>query len=179
MDSFDQVRLKASQLNVATVASGSDPFSARAIVEAIARSVGLELIALPAGDSALKGARALYDEQSGTICFEETVEAVERALLIAHEIGHADLHSGSSSCSGSEIDLTQTSESSPTGIQRVEDYGAKERRELQANVFARELLLPRFLVSDLHLAQRLDSKAIAQKTAADRCASAAQFNDRA
>ena len=31
----------------------------------------------------------------------------------------------------------------PVGLQRVEDYGAHERRELQANVFARELLLPR------------------------------------
>ena len=164
MDFFDQVRLKASQLNASTIASGADPFSAPAIVEVAAKSLGLELIALPAGDPALKGARALYDEQSGTICFEEAVDAIERALLIAHEIGHADLHSGSSNCSGSEMDLTQTSEASPTGIQRVEDYGAKQRRELQANVFARELLLPRSFVADLHVAQRWDSKAIAQKT---------------
>ena len=164
MDSFDQVRLKASQLNASIVASGIDPFAAPAIVQAAAKSLGLELIALPPHDPALKGARALYDEQSGTICFEETVDSMERALLVAHEIGHAGLHASSSSCSESEIDLTQTSEASPTGIQRVEDYGAKERRELQANVFARELLLPRSFVSDLHLAQQRDSKEIAEKT---------------
>jgi DNA helicase-2/ATP-dependent DNA helicase PcrA len=164
MDSFDQVRLKASQLNASIVADGIDPFAAAAIVEAAAKKLGLELVSLPAQDPALKGARALYDEQSGTICFEETVDPIEYALLTAHEIGHSSLHSGSSTCSGSEIDLTQTSEASPTGIQRVEDYGAKERRELQANVFARELLLPKSFVSELYLSRGWDSKEIAQRT---------------
>jgi len=33
-------------------------------------------------------------------------------------------------------------EAAPVGLQRVEDYGAHERRELQANVFARAFLFP-------------------------------------
>ena len=38
------------------------------------------------GDPALKGARALFDEQSGTVCCEKAGGPGERALLVAHEI---------------------------------------------------------------------------------------------
>jgi superfamily I DNA/RNA helicase len=50
------------------------------------------------------------------------------------------------------------------GLQRVEDYGARERRELQANVFARELLLPRDFARRLHIDEGLTSVAIAERT---------------
>ena len=164
MDSFDQVRLKASLRSHSILQAGCDPLQPLAVVEAAAKSLELDLIELPSGDPALKGARALYDDQSGAICFEETAAMADRALLIAHELGHAELHAGSASCDSSEIDPSQTSQNSPTGIQRVEDYGAKERRELQANVYARELLLPRQLVADLYLAQGQNSQEIAART---------------
>jgi Zn-dependent peptidase ImmA (M78 family) len=164
MDSFDQVRLKASLRSRSILQAGCDPLQPLAVVEATAKSLELDLIELPSGDPALKGARALYDDQSGAICFEETAAMADRALLIAHELGHAELHAGSASCDSSEIDPSQISQNSPTGIQRVEDYGAKERRELQANVYARELLLPRQLVSDLYLAQGQNSQEIAART---------------
>src|ERR1700722_1483745 len=164
MDSFDQVRLKASLRSSLVLRAGCNPLKPLAVVEVVAKSLGLDLIELPSGDPALKGARALYDDQSGAICFEETAAVADRALLIAHELGHAELHAGSSTCDSSEIDPSQTSQNSPTGIQRVEDYGAKERRELQANVYARELLLPRQLVADIYLAQGLNSQDIAERT---------------
>src|SRR6187402_56484 len=164
MDSFDQIRLKASLRSTAIIQAGIDSVNPLAVVEAAAMSLDLDLIELPTGDAGLKGAKALYDDQSGTICFERTSNAADRALLIAHELGHAELHAGSSSCDSSEIDPSQTSQNSPTGIERVEDYGAKERRELQANVYARELLLPRQLVADLYLATGFTSQDIAEKT---------------
>jgi DNA helicase II / ATP-dependent DNA helicase PcrA len=164
MDSFDQVRLKASRRSNSVIQEGCNPLKPLAVVEAAAKSLELDLIELSSGDPALKGARALYDDQSGAICFEQTSVVADRALLIAHELGHAELHAGSSSCDSSEIDPSQTSQNSPTGIQRVEDYGAKERRELQANVYARELLLPRQFVADLHLIQECNSKDIADQT---------------
>lgn len=163
MDSFDQVRFKASFRSQSVLAAGCDPLQPLAVVEAAAKSLELDLIELPSGDPALKGARALYDDQSGAICFEATSAAADRALLIAHELGHAELHAGSSTCDSSAIDPSQTSQNSPTGIQRVEDYGAKERRELQANVYARELLLSRQLVVDLYVAQGRNSQDIAEK----------------
>ncbi|NHZ45012.1 AAA family ATPase, partial [Massilia sp. CCM 8693] len=52
-----------------------------------------------------------------------------------------------------EIDPTRMSEASPVGMDRVVDYSRRQRREVQMDLFARELLLPRPLVIDLHLAQ--------------------------
>ena len=76
---------------------------------------------------------------------------------------HAELHAGSVTCVGSDIDPSRSTEAAPVGLQRVEDYGARERRELQANVFARELLLPRAFVRELHLEQNLTATAIAER----------------
>ena len=95
------------------------------------------------GDPALKNARAVFDEQSGAIFYEATDDSVAKVLLIAHEIGHVELHTGASACAVVDIDPARSIEAAPIGLQRVEDYGAHERRELQANLFAREFVLPR------------------------------------
>src|SRR6185437_13284659 len=87
-----------------------------------------------------------------------------RALLIAHEIGHADLHAGSAVCGGADIDPSRSTEAAPVGLQRVEDYGARERRELQANVYARELVLPRAVVREMHVSGGMTASAIVDRT---------------
>ena len=50
------------------------------------------------------------------------------------------------------------------GLQRVEDYGKRERRELQANVFAREFVLPRERARSLYLDGGLSTNQIAERT---------------
>lgn len=164
MDAFEPIRTEAVGLNDALVAKGVDPLDPLALVEAAITHLDLELVWLAAGDPALKGARALYDDQSGTICCESDGEAAARALLVAHEIGHARLHAGSATCASTDIDATRSTEAAPVGLQRVEDYGARERRELQANVFAREFVLPRARASALHVAQGLGATAIAERS---------------
>src|SRR5258708_35925074 len=54
-------------------------------------------------------------------------------------------------------------EAAPVGLQRVEDYGAHERRELQANVFARAFLLPRSLARRMFVDQALTPSDIAKQ----------------
>ncbi|MDQ7250319.1 UvrD-helicase domain-containing protein [Dongia sedimenti] len=112
----------------------------------------------------MKGAKALFDEQSGTILCENQGNDAERALLVAHELGHARLHATSSTCVADDIDPSRSIETAPVGLQRVEDYGAHERRELQANVFAREFLLPRRLAARLHIDDGLGAADIARRT---------------
>ena len=163
MDAFDSIRDKASRLHDKLVAAGCDPLKPAHLVKAAADDLDLEIVALPKGDPALKGARALLDEQSGTICCEQTANGGEAALLIAHEIGHACAHTGSSSCSAEDIDPSCSTEAAPLGLQRVEDYGARERRELQANVFAREFLFPKSLAVRLHVDEAMTAKAIAER----------------
>ena len=164
MDAFEPIRSAAAALHQALVAKGVDPLNPLALVETAAADLDIELVWLPAGDPALKGARALYDDQSGSICCESNGDGSARALLVAHELGHARLHAGSATCSAADIDASRSTEAAPVGLQRVEDYGVRERRELQANVFGRELLLPRALARRLHIAQGLGATSITAQT---------------
>ena len=164
MDGFEPIRVAANHLYEAVVAAGCDPVDPPALVAAAIDHLDLELAYLPAADPALKGAKALFDEQSGTICCEASGEAGERVLLVAHEIGHVAVHAGSSTCGAGDIDPSRSTEAAPVGLQRVEDYGARERRELQADVFAREFLLPLTLAARLHVDDGLAATAIANRT---------------
>src|SRR5208283_4729808 len=155
----------AAKLHGRLVTAGADPHQPIDMVGAAIRDLELELAFLAPGDPALKGARALFDEQSGTICCEEAGGPDGRVLLIAHEIGHALIHSTSSICAADDIDLARSTETAPVGLQRVEEYGARERRELQANVFAREFLFPRSLARKLHLDDGIGASAIADRFA--------------
>jgi superfamily I DNA/RNA helicase/Zn-dependent peptidase ImmA (M78 family) len=152
MDAFEKIRLAAEALHEKLVAKGFDPDKPLDFVKAGAADKDIEVSWLKEGDPALKGARALFDEQAGLICSVDKGTDGERACLIAHELGHVHIHAGSSECTSEDIDPTRSIEAAPVGLQRVEDYGARERRELQANVFAREFLLPRSRARQKHLA---------------------------
>jgi DNA helicase-2/ATP-dependent DNA helicase PcrA len=164
MEVFDQVRGEASRLHELLVARGADPMSPMSLIKGATEHLELEIYWLPPGDPALKGARASFDAQSGLVCCETAGTVGERALAVGHEIGHASVHEGPSTCSASEIDASRSTETSPVGLQRVEDYGVRERRELQANVFARELLLPRALARRLHVGDGMTASAISAST---------------
>ena len=164
MDSFEPIRSIASNLHGEVVATGAEPLDPLAFVSAAADHLDLEIAFLHAADPALKGARALFDEQSGTICCEDSENPCDRALLVAHEIGHVKVHADSTVCEAKDIDPSRSTEAVPVGMQRVEDYGARERRELQANVFAREFLLPRVSAARLHVGDGLGAAAIAERT---------------
>jgi Zn-dependent peptidase ImmA (M78 family) len=152
MDAFETIREAAAALHAKLVAKGVDPDKPFDLATAAAADRNAELAWLPEGDPALKGARALFDEQGGIICCVDSGTPGDRASLVAHEIGHVCVHAGSCTCTGNDIDPSRSMEAAPVGLQRVEDYGVRERRELQANVFAREFLLPRARVREKHLA---------------------------
>lgn len=164
MEGFEHVRMAATRLHEDVVAAEASALCPDAMVAGAVAHLELELYFLPSGDPALKGARAVFDEQSGTICCEETEDPGERAELVTHEIGHSVLHAGAASCTSTDVDASRTVESAPVGLQRVEDYGARERRELQANVFAREFLLPKQQARHLYLSERLSASQIAETT---------------
>lgn len=162
MDAFETIRTIAARLHYQLVADGADPLKPLTLVEAAVRHFRLDLVFLDQGHAALKGARAVFDGQSGTICAENVGSDVDRALLVGHEVGHSVVHEKSSCCDADDIDPSRSTEAAPVGLQKVEDYGVRERRELEANVFARELLFPRDMARRLHLDGR--------KTAAGICA---------
>jgi superfamily I DNA/RNA helicase/Zn-dependent peptidase ImmA (M78 family) len=164
MDGFEVIRRQAERLHNSVVAVGADSLNPSHLVDVAISHLDLELIVLPAGDPALKGARALFDEQSGLIFCEESGGANAQAILIAHEIGHVVIHAASSTCAAEDINVTRTTEAAPIGLQKVEDYGAKERRELQADVFAREFLFPRSKARSTFMDDGMGASKIATKT---------------
>jgi Zn-dependent peptidase ImmA (M78 family) len=163
MDAFEPIRDAASRLHFTVAGKAGTLRQPMDFVQAALAHLQLELAWLPCGDPALKGARAVFDNQSGTIFAEDAGEPSARALLIAHEIGHVCVHSGSATCTEHDIDPSRSTESAPVGLQRVEDYGAHERRELQANVFAREFLFPHALAQRLFVTEQRPAAAIARE----------------
>jgi superfamily I DNA/RNA helicase/Zn-dependent peptidase ImmA (M78 family) len=161
VNAFEAIRKSAARLHSEVVAKGADPCDPAALVEKAIGHLGLEVSYLDPGNAALKGARAVFDDQSGTICCENVGSDAERSQLVAHEIGHAKLHTRSSCCSAHDIDPSRSTESAPVGLQKVEDYGARERRELEANVFAREFLFPRAHARKLHAGEGKTASEIA------------------
>lgn len=163
MDTFEAIRRSAAALN-AKVIGGTRPRSdPMELVGAAVERLELELTWLPPNDPALKGAHALFDSQIGAILGEDSGTSSERALLVAHEIGHVLIHGSASQCAEQDIDASQSTEAAPVGLQRVEDYGAQERRELQANVFAREFVLPRSFAQRLFIEDELSALQIAEQ----------------
>ena len=163
MEAFEPVRDVASRLHFRLATEAPPRKQPMELAEAAIGHLNLGLAWLPSGDPALKGARAVFDDQSGTIFAEDVGESGARALVVAHEIGHACIHTGSSTCAADDVDLSRSTELAPVGLQRVEDYGARERRELQANVFAREFLFPRALARRMFVTEGLSASEIARQ----------------
>ena len=72
----------------------------------------------------------------------------ERAYLVAHELGHYVLDELQEETTIASLKALAGAEGSH-GVVKVEAYGVRERQELRANVFARELQLPRVVARRL------------------------------
>ena len=153
MDGFDKVKELAREKNAE--ARRVLPSAAKAIdlVKALADRADLKLYALAPTDTLLNGALAVLARDDGAIYHINNVPEEELAVLIGHELGHFHVHRAehANSCTSEDVDVSAPSEASPVGVDRVAGYGMRERRELQANVFARELLLPRPQARALYL----------------------------
>lgn len=161
MDSFEIVRRRAQQWHDAA-ANGDTSITGWELVQRAARQAGYGVLGLVDEDVLLSGAEAVLDRGVAAIFFKRSVPEEERCALVAHELGHLALHEGASaSCLHDDVDVSAPDEPSPVGIQRIEAYGQRERTELQANVFARELLLPRPLARRLFIEDSLRAREIA------------------
>src|SRR5215469_11666485 len=107
MDSFEPIRRAATAFHEELAAAGINPFRPLALVKAAVEKREIELIFLEKGHTALKGARALYDDQSGAIMCEVMADDSEAAQLVAHELGHVHVHASQAVCSSDDIDVSR------------------------------------------------------------------------
>lgn len=177
VDAIELGRQTAESVHARLVEEGVDPWDSMAIVNAAASRRQIEITAVKAGSPLLAGARASYDPVGSSIQHEQTDNAFLNAFLIAHELGHATLGDDRIPDRVAEVDPARPAEASPVGEERVVDYSRKSRREVQMDLFARELLLPRYFVRRLHLEEDMSASTIADRSSAPYDAVAQQLLD--
>lgn len=148
MTPFHRAREAARELRRAHFGSqtAETAIASKALIAAIAHedAEDFDVSSADPSDATLGGADALLIRKLRQIVVRNDVSDAQRAFLIAHEFGHWKLHPEDHDSCHKVIDGNLNPARGDTfGAQKVEAYGACERSELQANLFARELLLPR------------------------------------
>lgn len=153
MSPFLRAREKALELREVLLGAQKDlPMSSRELLlpSRIEAQLNLGVQEVPPTSGILKGGKATLRRKEGWIYCRNTDPWAEKAYLIGHELGHFLLDPDVD-----EDTVHRTAEefipASPASAY-VEAYGARERDELQKNVFGRELLLPRSLARELFFA---------------------------
>lgn len=129
------------------------PISARDLLLQVEKSLNIAIEQVAPTYADLGGGSAVLQREQQFIFVSTSVDhwGDEFCGLVAHEIGHFFLDGSNTPTTVAHLSTLFGSEGSP-GVMKVEAYGARERQELQANVFARELLLPREVARHLAVA---------------------------
>lgn len=144
MNPFLRAREEALKLRHELLGTRADlPVSSTELLSKVEEQLPLGIKEVPPTSGVLKGGKATLRRSEGWIYCRNDENWAQKAYLIAHELGHFRLDP--------EVDedtVHRSSEefapASPAAAY-IEAYGARERDELQKNVFGRELLLPRRL----------------------------------
>ncbi|BEH47303.1 UvrD-helicase domain-containing protein [Burkholderia pseudomallei] len=163
MDAVELARQRAAELHNETVQRGVSPWDAYEFAVSEASHQGYDVEGVAPGGAMLDGGRAKLLSSSGLILHEQKGSLFEKALLVAHELGHALLGDADDATPANEMDFARSSEPSPMGEDRVLDYSRKQRREIQMDLFAREYLLPRAYLRKLYLEEGMTAEAVAEK----------------
>lgn len=117
----------------------------------VEQKLELGIAYVPKGSAELGDADAILRRSEEYVYVRDDVSSAEKAYLVAHELGHYVLDEGQEETTIASLKSLIAGEGSPA-IVKVEAYGARERQELRANVFARELQLPRSVARKLYVA---------------------------
>lgn len=131
----------------------------------ILRQRGISIERLSADDPALADGDARLDHQLNLVMVRDDLSDAEVAQLCAHELGHITLHPKDLDCHTNVIAMAIEDEAiQDRGLSEpLIGYGAFERKELQANAFAREFLLPRALTRQAFITDGMDVVQIAER----------------
>ncbi len=128
----------------------SEPLHASELLALVESVLNIAIETVAPGYPDLGGGVAVLQRFQNFIYVSSDIPAwgEEFCGLVAHELGHWWLNAGQPATTVAQLTSLAASTGSP-GVAKVEAYGARERQELLANVFARELLLPRELAQQL------------------------------
>lgn len=161
MSEWVEIKRRAREWHKILLAeSGRNP-SASALLLAADKVTGMQRLPCAPGDPLLYDAEAVLDREAQCILFDQTVDPAMSVFYQMHEYGHFNLHPGRWQCEKDVFDPEASEEETPMGISRVEGYNPREQREREANIFAREVLLPSDTLRELFLNEGKSASLIA------------------
>lgn len=117
--------------------------SADALLAAAERTTGFRRRGVEADNPLLDGGEAKLDRERNVVWYNADVSQETQWFYQAHEFAHAWLETGGYGCLAQEIDEGASEDKGQVGgVSRIEGYNPRERDEREANVFAREFLVP-------------------------------------
>jgi DNA helicase II / ATP-dependent DNA helicase PcrA len=117
-----------------------EPIAASTIVDACAKATGYAIAQLGSGDPLLSGALGVLDRDARSVWIDNSLAPEHRFAVLAHEFAHLALHSA---CSPDDFTSSADFErSDEDAFDAVAGYSPKQRREVDANIWASELLIP-------------------------------------
>lgn len=147
MNPFQRARDEAkSTREILAPGEANSVISAKTLLEAVENTLGLAIEPVDPSYPDLGGGSAVLQREQKFIYVSNEILLWSDVFcgLVAHELGHWFLDAAKAPSTVADLKTLFGSDGSPA-VMQVEAYGARERQELQANVFARELLLPRNL----------------------------------
>lgn len=148
---WSQIRKLAREMREKMLAANGGKSSPHELLTTVGSETGIRSYGLPAKDPLLYKAQAILHNKK--VFYDNSLEKWRTHFNRMHEYAHHFLKHGSSILCGKEgFDPEASEDAIPLGEQRVEGYGPHERRELEANLFAREFFLPCDELRELFLA---------------------------
>lgn len=150
MNPFDRARQQAFETREALVglAASLGGVNSTQLIAQVEDTLEIAIERLPFKHPELGGGSGVLKREIPAIYIRNDATPSEAAYLIAHELGHWYLDGDRPAQTIAHLSSMTNSYGSQATVS-VEAYGARERLELQANVFARELLLPRGVARQL------------------------------
>lgn len=152
-----QARIRHSSLG----GSSEDLMPANSLLDAAERDTGIKREVRPSNDALLDGAEAVYRREWKQIYFSAATEARLAAFHVAHEYAHHWMDEVLTQCRGDDLNVATPTEPEMSLVGEPDAYSPKERTEAQANLFAREFLLPSNKLRRICRRERFDAECIA------------------
>lgn len=141
MDAWRDIRLKARACQSKALSVARGDRRGRALVDAALKDADLELRYCQPGEVFGIGVHGSFERADGLVYVVSGQDPKDEVVVIAHEIGHSELHHDpSNEVRNVQAQLGGDPIDSGAGV--VEGYSPRERKELQADIFAGEFLCP-------------------------------------
>lgn len=150
MSHWDAIRLEARAWRDQAINASQGDSTVEGLLKGAAAITSIQSVGLPAGDPLLYKAHAIL--HSGFVWYDKSLTLWEQQFNQVHEYAHFWKHGQGACCGSTDLNAEATEDSIAIGAECVDGYGPHERRELEANVFAREFLLPLSLLRENFLA---------------------------